>query len=260
MAIRFDKNLNRRIRRAVDAFNKRLKRAEAKRLKYLPSKQSIREIKQMFKTQSATRSDLEYKLNELKKFNLKSASEMIELKSGEKTSRYNLEQAKRRRARLLRLNKKQIEEQQKLVKPEIIFSRSKLSKLQNIREALKKDVDVSRDRLKNINRLFYNEYSTKKLDTFYNNFFTIMDKQVDFIEYDKAKYEEIKEKLKKVEPDIMLKIRNNNPIFNSLLERYKKDDGYNKYDSYILENLYDNLYENIDDIINEYTFEDYEVL
>lgn len=259
MAIRFDKNFNKEIKRVVDAFNKKRKRAEAKHLKYLPPKQSVKELKEMFNTQSATRSDLRYKLNELKRFDLKSASKMVELESGEMTSQYNLNQAKRRRIRLLRLNKKQIEEQRKFVKPEIIFTRSKLSKLQNVREALSRNIG-SRDIMKSINRYFHNEYSVRKLDTFYDNFFTIMDKQVDFIGYDKEKYDYIKDKLKSIEPELLLKIRNNNPTFNSLLERYKKDDGYNQYDAYILENLYDNLYENINDIINEYTFEEYEVL
>ena len=260
MAIRFDKKLNREIRKVVDAYNKRLKRAEAKGIKYLPSHQSIKEIKQLYSTQSASRKELRYKLNELKQFNLKSASTTVELESGEKTSQFILNQIKRRKARLLRLNRKQIQEQEKIVKPEIIFSRSKLSKLKNIREMLQKPITKSRDSFRTINRYFYSEYSTRKLDTFYNNYFSIMDKQVDFIEYDKEKYKIIKEKMKKIPPDTMMKIINNNPTFNSILERYKKDEGYNKYDTYILEQLYDTLYENIDDIINEYTFEDYEVL
>ena len=74
MAIKFDRNLNKRLRRAVDAYNKRLKRAENRNLKYLPSKQSVKEIKEAFKGQSAKREELKRQLKELESFNLKSAT------------------------------------------------------------------------------------------------------------------------------------------------------------------------------------------
>lgn len=259
MAIRFDKDFNKEIRRAVDAFNKRRKRAEEKGLKYLPSKQSIKEIKKEFGTQSATRRELRYRLKELQRFNIQTASEIKELETGEKTSLFNLITAKRRRARLLRLNKKQIEEQERLAKPEYIFSRSKLSKLKNIREALKKPLEKSRDRLRTINRMFSNEYSTKRLDTFHENFFDIMDKQAEFIGYDSEKYQIIKDKLSKLKSEELLKMTNN-PRFHAFLDRYEKNGEYNDYDSEVLEYMFDDLYDNIDNLINEYTFEDYEIL
>ena len=79
MAIKFDAELNKFIRRKVDAYNKRRKRAEMEGVKYLPSKQSIKEIKQMFKSESATRDEIKRRLNALDKFNLKSAKQMITL-------------------------------------------------------------------------------------------------------------------------------------------------------------------------------------
>lgn len=259
MAIRFDQDFNKEIKRAVDKFNKKLKRAQSRGLKYLPSKQSIKELKEEFGTQSATRRELRYRLKELEKFNLKTASETEELYTGEKTSLYNLMIAKRRRARLLRLNKKQIREQEKLAKPEYIFSRSKLNKLKNIRESLLKPIQKSRDRLRSINALFNKEYSSKRLDTFHENFFDIMDKQAEFIGYDQEKYQIIKDKLSKVDSETLLKMTNN-PRFHAFLDRYDKNGDYNDYDSEVLDYMFDDLYDNIDNLINEYTFEDYEIL
>lgn len=257
MAIKFDRSLNKRLRRAVDAFNKRLKRAENRNLKYLPSKQSVKEIKRKFGGEYASRRELEHQLKDMESFNVKSASDLIELNSGEKTSRYLLNQAKRHRNRVIRLYKRKAEEQEKYANSNFIASRAELEKYQQRIKSLTQPIK-SRDDLRKIERYTNNEFSPSKIETFYNNFFEIMDKQVDFIGFDKEKYELIKDKLKSIDPETLLKIKKNNPIFSSIFDYYEKE--YNDYSSDMFESLYETLYENMDEIVNEFTFEDYEVL
>lgn len=257
MAIKFDAELNKRIRRAVDSYNKRLKRAEKRNLKYLPSKQSIKAIKNQFSGQYASRNELLRQLKDMESFNIKTAGEMIQLESGEKTSRYLFNQANKRRNRLIRLYQRKADEQREYANSNFLASKAELKKYQARIKSLQKPIS-SRDDLRKIRRYNSNEYSSKKLETFYNNFFEIMDKQVEFIGYDEEKYNKIKERLMQIDPETLLKIRKNNPIFASIFDYYEKE--YNDYSGEIFDSLYDSLYENMDDIINEFTFEDYEVL
>lgn len=257
MAIKFDRNLNKRLRRAVDAYNKRLKRAENRNLKYLPSKQSVKEIKRRFGGEYASRRELEHRIQDMESFDIKSASNLVELESGEKTSRYLLDKAQRHRNRVIRLYKRKAEEQEKYANSNFIASRAELEKYQQRIKSLTQPIK-SRDDLRKISKYYNNEFSELKLETFYNNFFDIMDKQVDFIGFDKEKYALIKNKLKSIDPETLLKIKKNNPIFSSIFDYYEKE--YNDYSYDMFETLYETLYENMDEIINEFTFEDYEVL
>lgn len=262
MAIRFDDKLNNEIRKVVDSYNKRVRRAESKGLKYLPSKQSIRDIKDEFKGQSATRRELRNRLRELQRFNQRLASQTVTLESGEKTSRYNLRQAQIRKNRTKRVIDKKIEEQENIVAnmktEQYLGSKSRLSMLRNIKNKLLKSIS-SRDEIRSINAEFNREFSPARLDTFYDNYFDIIDKQVEFIEYDKDKYDYIKKRLKSIDPDTLLKITNNEPHFKMALVLYKEKGKYNAEDAENIETLYNYLYENIDEIIAYYN-DEYEVL
>lgn len=262
MAIRFDKDLNREIRRAVDSYNKRLKRAKENNFKYLPSKQSITQIKDEFKGQSATRRELRNRLRELQRFNLKSAGQTVTLDSGEKTSRYNLRQAILRRNRTRRAIDKKIREQETIVanmkSEQYLGKKSRLKTLQNIKSKLSKPIK-SRDEIRGISSEFNREFSPARLDTFYDNYFDIIDKQVEFAGYDKKKYDYIKSRLKSIKPDSLIKIINNESHFKMVLVNYKQKGKYNAQDAENIEAIYDYLYDNIDEIIAYYN-DDYEIL
>lgn len=260
MAIRYDADLNRLIKRSVDAFNKKRNRAESQHLKYLPSKQSVKAIKEEFGGKSATRKELYRRLNELQKFNLKVASNLVTLESGEQTSKYNLYIAKKQQNRLRRKMAKNIKEQEEYVyrHPEFIMRRSRLSLLKNIRESLLGKIK-SRDTMRSISAHYGREFSPATLDNFYDNFFEMMNEESTFVGIDKEKIEYIEKRLRNVKPEILLKMRNNSPYISMILEKYDSDKNYNQYDIEQMNELYDRLYENIDNIIDEFT-DEYELL
>ena len=88
MAIKYDSDLNREIRRIVKNFNQKRNRAIKRGFSYLPNRAYVSEIKTSFDT----RTELRRYLKELQKFNnLKDyALETVETLGGGRTSRYNL--------------------------------------------------------------------------------------------------------------------------------------------------------------------------
>lgn len=88
MAIKYDSDLNREIRRIVKNFNQKRNRAIKRGFSYLPNKAYVSDIKTNFDS----RADLRSYLKELEKFNkLKDyALETVETIGGGRTSRYNL--------------------------------------------------------------------------------------------------------------------------------------------------------------------------
>lgn len=259
MAIRFDKDLNRYIKRKVDAFNKRLKRAEARGLKYLPSKLSIKQVKEQFSTQHATRREMRRKLEALDKFNLKNATKMVNLKSGEKTSKYLYNEAMRKRKRLIKLYEKKANEQKRFVRYEYPSTKANYQMYEERLKSLRKPIE-SRDDIRKYKRYYNNEYSAEKLDNFYQHTLDAIEQEMKFAEFPEEKKNYILNKLRTTSPDVLLKIYRNHPVFNVIDIRYTTDGQYTKEDEEVFADLYENLYNNIDDIINEYTFEDYEIL
>lgn len=260
MAIKFDKDFNKYIRRTVDAFNKKVARGQKQGLKYLPSKQSVKEIKEAFKGQSAKREELKRQLKELESFNLKSAGQLVKLDSEELTSKYNYNLARKHQRRLRNQIEKEIAEQKAYTeaKPHLIMRRSRLSMLENIKESLMGDIK-SRDTMRSINAQYGREYSSERIDNFYDSFFELMKKETKFIGYDKNKIKVIEEKLRSVDPETLIKMRQNSPYISTIMDRYDSDEAYNQEDIDAISDAYNNLYEKLDSIIAEFS-EDYEEL
>lgn len=260
MAIRFDKDFNKYIRRTVDAFNKKVARGQKQGLKYLPSKQSVKEIKEAFKGQSAKRVELKRQLHELESFNLKSAGQLVKLDSEELTSKYNYDLARKHQRRLRNQIEKEIAEQKEYTeaKPHLIMRRSRLSMLENIKESLMGNIK-SRDTMRSINAQYGREYSSERIDNFYDSFFELMKKETKFIGYDKNKIKAIEEKLRSVDPETLIKMRHNSPYISTIMDRYDSDEAYNQEDIDAISDAYNNLYEKLDSIIAEFS-EDYEEL
>lgn len=260
MAIKFDKDFNKYIRRTVDAFNKKVARGQKQGLKYLPSKQSVKEIKEAFKGQSAKREELKRQLKELESFNLKSAGQLVKLDSEELTSKYNYNLARKHQRRLRNQIEKEIAEQKAYTeaKPHLIMRRSRLSMLENIKESLMGDIK-SRAIMQSIKAQYGREYSSERIDNFYDSFFEMMKQETEFIGYDKNKIKTIEDKLRSVDPETLIKMRQNSPYISTIMDRYDSDEAYNQQDIEAIFDAYNTLYDKLDSIIAEFS-EDYEVL
>lgn len=262
MAINFDKDLNYQLKRAVDNFNKKVARGKNQGIRYLPSKQSLKELKDEFKSEFAKKSELNRRLKELNNFSLKNAKAQVELESGEMTSKYNYDLAKKRQERLRKEIDKKIIQQEIYTKnaPELIMRRSRLSLLRNIKKSLLGDIK-SRDVMRSINAHYNQEFSATRLDNFYDSFFEIMEQETKFIGFDANKLDYIKKRLKSIDPEILVEMRNNNPLISEVFERYDSDENYNIYDESALNELYNRIYNEVDSIILEFNDEeDYEEL
>lgn len=78
MSIRYDKELNSRIRREVDNFNKKRKRAIQRGFRQLPPAMKVSELKARY----TVRNDLNRELNRLRKFNITDALKKVETQGG----------------------------------------------------------------------------------------------------------------------------------------------------------------------------------
>ena len=262
MSINFNRDLNNELRKSVANFNKKVARGQEQGIRYLPPKQSLKDLKEEFKSQFAKKSELQRRIKELNSFSLKSAKAQVELQSGEMTSQYNFNIAKARQARLRTEIDKKIAQQEYYTKnaPELIMRRSRLSLLRNIKNSLLGDIS-SRDVMRSINAHYNQEFSPSRIDRFYNSFFEIMDAETKFIGFDSSKLEYVKKRLKSIDPELLIEIRNNNPLVAEVFDRYDSDSDYNIYDESALNELYNRLYNEVDSIILEFNDEeDYEEL
>lgn len=249
--IRWDARFNREFNKIVDNYNAKVRRLRKKGASRLPETISKRELRKTFSGRAATRRELRYQLNELKRFSKRGAEDILIL-DGSRISRFKLEQGKRRRTRLLRKLAKEIEYQKKFVDPYKPFTRSRMDMLQNIRENLLEDKTISLDRLREIDVQFSREYDPSRLDTFYKEFFNNIDTQAKAVEYDKNKYALIKQKLSALPPDVLYKMERTDDRIAFFFDHYKDEGAYNDYDKMTISGNLDSLFENIDEIILSY--------
>ena len=90
MAIRYNKELNARLRREVDNFNKKRKRAIQRGFRQLPPAMKVSELKARY----TVRSDLDRELNRLRKFNITNALERVETQGGIDSTSWELKYLK----------------------------------------------------------------------------------------------------------------------------------------------------------------------
>ena len=249
--IRWDARFNREFNKIVDNYNAKVRRLRKKGASRLPETISKRELRKTFSGRAATRRELRYQLNELKRFSKRGAEDILIL-DGSRISRFKVEQGKRRRTRLLRKLAKEIEYQKKFVDPYKPFTKSRLNMLQNIRENLLEDKTVSLDRLREIDIQFSREYDPARVDIFYKEFFKNIKKQADFAKYDKEKFQYIQERLSKLPPDILYKMERTEGRIAFFFDHYKEDKTYNDDDKDSIEANLDSLFEDIDSIIELY--------
>lgn len=90
MAIRYSKELNARLRREVDNFNKKRKRAIQRGFRQLPPAMKVSELKARY----TVKSDLDRELNRLRKFNITDALEKVETQGGIDSTAWELKYLK----------------------------------------------------------------------------------------------------------------------------------------------------------------------
>lgn len=78
MAIRYSKELNARLRREVDNYNKKRKRAIQRGFRQLPPAMKVSELKARY----TVKSDLDREINRLRRFNVTNALERVETQGG----------------------------------------------------------------------------------------------------------------------------------------------------------------------------------
>ena len=125
MAIKFDPDYNREIRRIVYNFNRKRNRAKKQGIpeKFLPEKRYVSELKMEY----LTRSELDRELRNLEKFNTMGldAYSVVETLGGGRTSQYNLNYIKSNLKATKDFYDRQIEEFKELRKTENRIRRTK---------------------------------------------------------------------------------------------------------------------------------------
>lgn len=90
MAIRYSKELNARLRREVDNYNKKRKRAIQRGFRQLPPAMKVSELKARY----TVKSDLDRELNRLRRFNVTNALERVETQGGIDSTSWELKYLK----------------------------------------------------------------------------------------------------------------------------------------------------------------------
>ena len=90
MAIRYSKELNARLRREVDNYNKKRKRAIQRGFRQLPPAMKVSELKARY----TVKSDLDREINRLRKFNITNALERVETQGGIDSTSWELKYLK----------------------------------------------------------------------------------------------------------------------------------------------------------------------
>lgn len=271
MAFKMSASAERDLTRAINNFNRKVKRLEkVDREIDIPEKENVSAIK----NRVTNKWELNREIDRLERFTKRNAEDLIKNKSGVVMSRWEFENLQREQKRLSARLLREIERYGKITPKEFGKKQSatyaqmgddKLRNMQGRYQAisnknLSKVNKLQFERLKSlISRTNANYRSTKK-EIFYDNFLdgTLINLAY-VIGYDNQKLEVIKEKLNELTPDQFVK------AFNSELSlRYIQDknisDDKNKPDNeeeltQLTEEvtpILDEIYNNIDKIVDTY--------
>lgn len=232
--IRFDQNYSKEINRIVKNFNAKISRLEKKGTPsyLLPSREKARLLKKEYKT--INRRELNIKLRELQAFSKRGVEKPVKLETG-RVTKYHLHLMKKRRNRIIRQKRAELKQAEANLKPFDYIGRSKMLSLKGLLKKLMRPFD-SREALSSFNTEYQKEYSPHRKNVFYQNFFTALFKDAEFINYSKDKLEEIKESISKFTPDQLIELSENSPLISGIM------DYYNVEDDNSISNLFDNLY------------------
>ena len=247
MAIRYDRQLNARIRKAVKSFNAKVRRLERKGVSaaLLPDKISSKEIKAGIKN----RSDLRSRIAQLQEFS--SAGTAFESRGGligtdmlfqyrQAEANKAIEEINKEYQKVLKLNTRA-----PMMQSEYTYNlKSKMDYL--ARDV--QDMDVRQIQIFNKNLLTPEQRGIKE-ETFYNNFIKMIffnaykgDLPLDLVK-------SIIDKIEKLPPSRLLELYGTSPAFRSVQERYME----NKQEAYTSGTKEDTLnkFENLNEELSE---------
>lgn len=241
--IRYDQAYNQKISRVVSNFNRKVRRLEKEEAQLLPSRVSVKEIKEMF----MNRNDLNTYLRELQKFSKRGAEDIITV-GGKQYTKYDIDVF---RARLRR--------ERYAVRKDIAEAEMQKSKypmqhsitIQNMRNRMDKLTRSWSDILDSKMSESIGNYQ-RKLET-YDNYLEVLFQDAYTIDYDTGRLRYIRKKLLELSPRDFIKALEDSPeiqeVFNSYHSMTRQSNVLNENEA---RNKFDRLYENIDEIVAKY--------
>ena len=241
--IRYDQAYNQKISRVVSNFNRKVRRLEKEEAELLPSRVSVKQIKDMF----VNRRDLNTYLRDLQRFSKRGAEDIITV-GGKQYTKYDIDvfRAKLRRERYA--VRKEISEAEEM-QPKYPLQHD--INLQNMRNRMDKLTRSWSEVLDSGLSQSIGNYQ-RKLQT-YDNYLEVLFQDAYMIDYDENKLQHIREKLLELSP---------RQFIRALEDRAEIQEIFNNYHSLtrqagILDEnearrKFDELYNNIDDIVAKY--------
>lgn len=262
MAIRWDREFKKEVRREVDRANKKFARARKLGFAKVPRNIKSSEIKKIFGGKYAKREEVRRYLKQYSQATTRNLSKIVELENGTTVNLQKLEIGKQRQQRLLRHYNKELKEakirEARIRGKSLPFMRDNIESLENTIEVLSKPVRASESQLRTVNEYYVRQYSSAKKESFEDALFNTMDDQLDKITLsddpieDAKMKRELKSKIRKVDIDTLIKINREEDDFADILDRYKNKDEYVVEDLAPIEKAYRSLYKNINTYIKVY--------
>lgn len=201
MAIRYNKELNARLRREVDNFNKKRKRAIQRGFRQLPPAMKVSELKARY----TVKSDLDRELNRLRKFNITNALERVETQGGIDSTSWELKYLKGN----VRNARDYFERELKRASKRVAKFPGEAERLNNIRAKIDiLDIDLSymnQEQFRSARRAIF-EYveAPAKRKAGYRGFLTEVDLVMQRLGYSSDEIDSVLNKFNKLNPDQFL--------------------------------------------------------
>lgn len=251
MAIRYNKALNARLRREVDNYNKKRKRAIQRGFRQLPPAMKVSELKARY----TVKSDLDRELNRLRKFNVTNALERVETQGGIDSTSWELKYLKGN----VRNARDYFEREYKRVSKRVSKFPGEAERLNNIRAKIDiLDIDLSymnQEQFRSARRAIF-EYveAPAKRKAGYRGFLTEVDLVMQRLGYSQDEIDSVLDKFNVLSPDQFLYAYDHfdiisriyeladSPIYGGLKLNTTDEDA---------ENLVDTLMEQVDGVITD---------
>ena len=251
MAIRYSKELNARLRREVDNFNKKRKCAIQRGFRQLPPAMKVSELKARF----TVKSDLDREINRLRKFNITDALEKVETQGGIYSTSWELKYLKGN----VRNARDYFERELKRVSKRVAKFPGEAERLNNIKAKIDiLDIDLSymdQEQFRSARRAIF-EYveAPAKRKAGYRGFLSEVDLVMQRLGYSQDEIDSVLNKFNKLNPeqflyaydhfDIISRVYDlaDSPPYGGLKMNTTDDDA---------ENIVDTLMEQIDEVITD---------
>lgn len=250
MAINFNTEYNKEIRRIVYNFNRKRQRAIKRGFSYLPPKQYVSELKGRYKTRAA----LDRELKSIEAFNLmgKTAFEVMETLGGGRVSRYQMDYMKSHLRSTKAFFDRRIKEAKELYEEDrnIIARREYLFNLEEKRKYLDLDIDyLDESGLKTFEK-YTRQAQTYNLDNArkYRNFLAIVEQAMDMVGFSNETKDSFFAKFNNLSPAEFIKLYQRSNMIQRVYDLYVSSTQLNTDDedaSRILTNLTERIDEEI---------------